>query len=73
MDVNELLFEFRQLGATVGDHDDQPGSFIQDGLGLVLRVNSKMLSLTEAHEYLHQLREESGKSQTCPLPKDSTN
>ena len=58
MDVNELLVEFRRLGATVGDHDGQPGSFFQDGLGLVIRVNSKMLSLPEAHEYLYQFRKE---------------
>ena len=58
MDANELLVEFRQLGATVGDHDGQPGSFVQDGLGTVLRVNGKMLGLPEAHEYLYQFRKE---------------
>ena len=56
MNANELLSEFRRLGATVGDHDGQPGSFIQEGLGIVLRVNGRMLSLDEAHEYLRQLR-----------------
>ena len=64
MDVNELLVEFTRLGATVGDHDGQPGSFMQDGVGVVLRVNGQMLSLHQARHYLHRLREESDKSQT---------
>ena len=64
MDANELLVEFRRLGATVGDHDGQPGAFMQDGVGAVLHVNGQMLSLHQARQYLHRLREESDKSQT---------
>ena len=63
MDLNELVAEFKKLGATVGDHDGQPGTLIQGGR-VVLRVNSKMLFMDEAHDYLRQLRDEAGQPQT---------
>ena len=63
MDANELLSEFRRLGATVGDHDGQAGSLFYDGRQII-RVNSRMLFLDEAHEYLRHLRQESRQSQT---------
>ena len=55
VDQNELIPEFRKVGATAGDQDGQPGSFIQDGR-LVLRVNGQMLFMDEAHEYLRSLQ-----------------
>jgi hypothetical protein len=56
MNVDELLAEFRKLGAQVGDHDGQPGAFMQVGLGHVIRVNGRMLTMPEAHEYLRELK-----------------
>ena len=63
MDANELIEEFKRLGATVGDHDGQPGSLFQDGRQII-RVNSRMLFLDEAYEYLRRLRLGSGESTT---------
>ena len=56
MNVDELFAEFRKLGAQVGDHDGQPGLFIQAGIGQIIRVNSRMLTIQEAHEYLRELK-----------------
>jgi hypothetical protein len=55
MHPDDLLSEFRQLGARTGDEDGQPGSFVQDGK-LVLRINGRLLFVEEARAYLHELK-----------------